>query len=182
MMRRILSSEEMEKKKKRNKTILSLLMLGIMILSTAGFAFIYTPEDNSQQIPPEGLVDVGGQWAAVVNEQAFYFSSSPDVTSSVQVDTQVTLSNYAGKNLFVDSTSQEVTTEILSTLGRFASRAQEACYGACERDLPEKDCTENLIIWKESAERKIYQQDNCVFIEGDLTAVDAFLYKVFGFQ
>ena len=69
--------------------------------------------------------------------------------------------------------------EISLSLGRYTGRIQEACYGKCDKDLPEKDCTQNLIVWKDSAENKVYSQGKCVFIEGDLRAVDAFLYKIF---
>ena len=71
---------------------------------------------------------------------------------------------------------------ITNNLGRYASRIQEACYGECERDFPEKDCSENLIVFKEMEERKIYQEEKCIFIEGDLLSVDAFLYKIMGFS
>jgi regulator of sigma D len=56
---------------------------------------------------------------------------------------------------------------------------QEACYGSCERNLPEKNCTENIIIFKDSKENSVTQQDKCVFIEGDLRTVDAYIYKLF---
>jgi hypothetical protein len=37
-----------------------------------------------------------------------------------------------------------------------------------------------MIVWQKGAENKVYQKDNCVFIEGDMKAADAFLYKIFG--
>jgi hypothetical protein len=65
-------------------------------------------------------------------------------------------------------------------LARYASRFQEACYGECEKDLPEKDCSEKLIVFRESEVKKVYEEGSCVIIEGDMVAVDAFLYRVLG--
>ena len=71
--------------------------------------------------------------------------------------------------------------QALGFLGPFVSRIQEACYGPCEEDLPEKSCEDNLIVVKESEESKIYQEENCIFIEGGTGAIDAFFYRLFEF-
>ena len=91
----------------------------------------------------------------------------------------VDFNNYAGSTVYVVSENQAVFFEISATMGRFL-RVQEACYGPCEEDLPEKNCTDNLIIWQDSPENKVYQEENCVFIDGDMRTVDAFLYDLFG--
>src|SRR3989344_1756426 len=77
--------------------------------------------------------------------------------------------------------NQEATNEIASTLGIYSQRIQLVCYGSCEQDLPEKDCSEEIIVFKDSQENKVYQEENCIFIEGDIKAVDAFLYKILGY-
>ena len=64
----------------------------------------------------------------------------------------------------------------------YSYRIQDACYGECERDLPEKSCEEKIIVFRESQEKQIYQEGNCIFIDGDLSSVDAFLYKILGFM
>ena len=87
---------------------------------------------------------------------------------------------YRGNILYIDSESEQVTGEIWNSVGRFAQRVQEACLGQCERDLPEKSCEDHIIVYREKSENRVYQDDNCVFIEGDMKAVDAFLYSAFG--
>jgi len=90
------------------------------------------------------------------------------------------LNDYAGLPLYIDSDVDSVSSEVVLTLGRFASRVQGACYGECETDLPEKDCSENLIIIRDSLENRVYQEEKCVFIEGDVATADAFLFRVLG--
>ena len=101
---------------------------------------------------------------------------------NIPVEISSTPESFIGKKLYISAKNQGVLQELASTIGTFASGMQEACYGKCEENLPEKDCTENLIVWKESAENKVYQQDSCIFIEGDITAADAFIYKLFNAQ
>jgi len=97
---------------------------------------------------------------------------------NIPVDISLTPESYLGGNIYIESDNQGILQELASTIGSF-SRLQEACYGKCEENLPEKTCDDNLIVWKESAENKVYQENNCVFIEGDISAADAFIYKLF---
>ena len=98
----------------------------------------------------------------------------------IEVNITHNIGNYFSKVLYIDSESDAIWQEIASNLGRYAERVQLACYGECERNLPEKDCSENIVVWRDSIESVVYQQENCVIIEGDLMAVDAFLYRVLG--
>jgi len=65
-------------------------------------------------------------------------------------------------------------------LNAYASRVQEACYGKCDKNLPEKSCNDSLIVFRQNDSEKISQSDNCIFIEGNLRDADAFIYKLFG--
>jgi hypothetical protein len=184
-MRRIQTPEEIEKKRKRNSLLMGIFMLGILVLSTAGFAFFLNPDalsngnDNTADVPTSG--SVGNRWTETISGQQLYFTNSPNDVEDIPVDITLFLHSYSGLPLFLNSENAAINTEIATTLGRFASRVQEACYGECDNpDLPEKNCNENLIIWKDSIENKVYQEENCVFIEGDIGAVDAFLFKILG--
>jgi len=59
----------------------------------------------------------------------------------------------------------------------------EPCY---DKTLPTKDCNDNLIIVKNSTINKIYEKNNCVYIEGNqkdlLTLTDEFLLKIIGIK
>lgn len=181
-MRKIGSSLDIEKRKKRNVIIMSIIMLFILVGGTAGFAFIY--HDSSQNAQSTGsnshTQQAGDKWQVRIGDQVLPFSNHPDTLESIPVEIQSNINNYAGKPLYLDSNSPTISSEIASTLGTYASRVQYACFGECSSNLPEKDCSENIIVWEDSQANSVYQQDNCIFIEGDLRAVDAFLYKVLG--
>jgi len=183
-MRRIKSQEDIEKRGRRNKLLVGGTLIFLMVFSTAGFA-LYGSSGGSgnsgSDSNQEGPYYNGQYWVYNAGGNEFYFTNNVDLAKSVSVEISMTLQNYAAGSLFIDSEREDVTNEISNNIGRFAQRIQRACYGPCEKDLPEKDCSENLVIWRESEENKVYQEENCVFIEGDLIAVDAFLYKVLGF-
>ena len=69
-----------------------------------------------------------------------------------------------GRKVVFIGRSVQKKTEIAYNLGKFASKVQNACYGQCNEDLPEKTCTDNLIVISYSNTSKVYQQDNCIFI------------------
>ncbi len=173
-MRRIESAEEIERKAKRRARLFAVMMLIILVGSTAGYAFFSNIGDSN--IQPND--DNQGRWEHTFANQKLYLSNSPSAVENVDVEVSMTINDYAGKSLYIASENTGITTEISSTLGLFVSRTQLACYGKCEENLPEKNCTDNLIVWKSSAENKVYQADKCVFIEGDIRAADAFLYTI----
>ncbi len=187
-MRKIGSEKELEDKRKRNVRIMGIFILIVLVLGTIGYGFLSGSESgggNSGGSGNENLTEgqvseVGGRWAANINGQILYFTNSPESTKNVSVLIESRIGSLAGKQIYIDSDNSAIGSEIAINLGKYAGKISEACYGACERDLPEKNCTENLIVWKDKLENKVYQEENCIFIEGDLKAVDAFLYKIFG--
>lgn len=174
-MRRLETKIESEKKRKRTITTLSIIMLSIMVLSTLGYSFLSNTETPSDE---ENIIETGNSQINY-GGQTFYLINSREETKDIGINTNILPQAYFGKTLYIVSDNQGIFQEIASTIGLFSSRVQEACHGPCERNLPEKNCTDNLIIWKESQENKVSQEDNCVFIEGDLRTVDAFIYKLF---
>jgi len=167
-IRKIGTKEDSERKSKRNTLILSIIMISILVFSTAGY-FSMREKDNSN-------ADGGGELG---------LSNSLENTRNVSVIMFNNLENYAGKTVYVASEYDSGLYEVISALQDYAGRIQSVCYGACDKNLPEKDCNDTLIVisrLNESVEGngKVYEQDNCVFIEGNLDAVDAFLYHIFG--
>lgn len=160
-------------------------MLLILVASTAGYAFFSSPtQDNPTTKTTEGdIVFQGNQWIVTHNGRNFYFANSPESETirQIPVETSVQLTNYFGKTLYIDSENSAVLQEIGLAFQGYAQKIQEACYGSCpDRDIPEKTCEDNMIVWKDSIENKVYQEENCIFIEGDMEAVDAFLFKILG--
>jgi len=188
-MRSIESPEEVERKKRRNARFFGIFMLLILVGSTLGFAFFYNPiqeEDKNQQGTGDansGFLKIGNTWNVNLGGQSFSFNNRPSDIKNISIESNVGIQDYSGKPLYIESSNQGIYSEIASTLGRYAERVQEACYGTCENPgLPEKTCSDNLIIWKESIQSKVYQNNSCIFIEGDMKAVDAFLFKTLGFD
>jgi len=186
-MRRIKSEEEIAKGKRRNKFIVGFVMIFLMVFSTAGFALYGVDfggngsSSSDSDINQQGPYYNGQYWIYNLGGQQFFFINSQELTSEIPVDIDLTTNDYANVPLFIDADSDVVINEIANNLGQFTGRVQRACYGACEEDLPEKDCSENLIVWQSEAEKnRVYQEEKCIFIDGDLTSVDAFLYRVIG--
>ena len=180
-MRRIQTREEIEKKRKINTAILSTIMLFLLVLSTLGFAFLSGPSSSSNQNTGNSQQNTSGtdKINFVYQNTIFNLISTYNSIANISINTTTSPESYSGRILYIDSNNTGIFQEIASTIGRFSSRVQPACYTTCEQNLPEKNCTDNLIIWRESQENKVFQNENCVFIEGDMRAVDAFIYKLF---
>jgi len=180
-MRKIMNFEEQRLREKRKIRILSIFMLIILLGSTAGFAFISYQQDSLPQTP-ETVQDTGNGWTLNWQGQTFSLRTSPSAVADIPVQTTSTIDTYMGDILYVDAESDAILAEIGSTMGRYAQRVQPACYGLCERDLPEVNCSANIIIWKSAEENSVSQEEGCVFIDGDIRSVDAFIYRVLGVQ
>ncbi len=175
-MRKVGMEQHLEEKKKKNATYISLFMLAVLVLGTIGYAFS-TFQGNSDgtqngQQNLEGGVEFEGQ--------TFYFSNTIEQVNNVSIEGNYNLNDYVGKTLYIAAENPSVLTDALQFLSKYSSKIQEACYGPCEKDLPEKECSENLIIWKDSEENKVFKNESCVFIEGDSRAVDALVFKLMG--
>ena len=176
-MRDIETQATKDRKRQRNSRIISIFFLSILILSSVGYAFLaYQPSADANS----NIQNNGNRWVIQYQDQTLAFSSSPASTADVSISINKELSNYVAKPLYIVSDNEGISYEIASNLGRYAQRTQLACYGDCEDStLPEKTCSDNIIVWISSQENKVYQDNNCIFIEGDMRAVDAFLYKIF---
>lgn len=179
-MRKLQTISAREKSRKIKSTILTFILLGLLILSTVGFAFMSFSKEDSGNTNKDYFEIPGGGWGTTYQDQVFQFNTPRDSYSNVSIISGITVNNYYSQEIYIDSTNQAVYNELQSVLNRFAARIQPACYLECDLDLPEKNCSSYLIVWKDSQENKVYQKENCIFIEGDLRAVDAFLVNILG--
>ena len=179
-MRKLETQESKNRKDKRNRLIIGVILIGLMLLSTAGYAFFSSGYDSNSQTGTGDQQFNGGYWIKNKGDLAFYFSTSQEATKGVKVDITKSLVDYQGQEVFVDA-DDIYMTELQLNLARYTERLQGACYGNCTKDLPEKTCNDNLIVVKSAPSNRVYQEQNCIFIEGDLTAMDAFLYKILDF-
>lgn len=181
-IRKIESAEEAERKGKRNTLILSIVMISILVFSTAGYFTLRDSSESSTGTGSKNVQNVGDAWVLTYGGQSIKISSSPESAENVSISLSKTMDDYYGKTIYISSESESGFYEIYSTLGQYTERVQEACYGKCERNLPEENCSERVIVIKTNLTEKgkIYEEGNCVFIEGGMDAIDAFLYKIFG--
>ncbi len=170
-MRKIETEQIREKRSQTTKLFLGLVLIALLLFSTAGYAFYGVSNSNAE---PEQDYN-GLYWTITKSYSTLYLLTEP-----VKLDTSgVTLvgnaMDYNGQPLFIDSLDPAINEHLALNLQSYFNSIQEACYGSCERDIPEKDCTQPIIIYKDSTDRIIRQEQQCFFIDGDQEAVDSFL-------
>ena len=194
-MRNIESVEEIERKGKRNKVILGVTIIGLMVLSTLGFAVLQgfgTVEDNSGEINYNGLKFIrnqNGYWEANTQQgvklTTFY---NPEETNEANLSIQAGINDFYNKPLFFVSDNYEAMNELVRNIGVLSNRFQEVCLKGekCEFDYIEKTCDDNIIIIREMNETKTYKEGNCIFIESPrnqhLLISDKLIFRVYGIQ
>ena len=188
-MRSLLSKEqelEIENKKKMKVKVLGLFLLFILAVSSIGYAFISSDNKSNQannELKEGQIIEQNGRWVAKLGEQIVSFSNSPEDAANISDTSTTGISDYYQKNLYYVDSQNALYYELSQNIGLYAGGMRQACYGPCSDNLPEKNCSSNMIIWnRNSTINRVYQQDKCVFIEGDRRAVSAFLYKVFGLK
>ncbi len=185
-MRSIETQAQKEERRKRNVRAVSFFLLAIMVLSTIGYAFILFSENRPDLNNPvsqngDQVQTDSGQWIWNYGGQMLILQSSKEAVKNISVDLFLNINNYQSVPVYIDAqNSSAVYQELAYNLNPFTYKLPaEACYGPCSLNLPEKNCSDYLIVYQRANENKVYQQDNCVFIEGDIRGVDAFLYQLF---
>lgn len=190
-MREIATKEKREKKETRSKTIIGLVLVALMVLSTAGFAFFSGSKDETKKVEENGIkftLNENNLWSFKIQDFEFLTQYTLKETENISVPVLASVNSYSGKPLFFSGeTSSIVKQEIIRNLQNFVPRAQDACINEdeCEGDLPIKNCSEsNVIIINESEKIGITEEDNCVFIyapdDEQARTADAFLFKILG--
>lgn len=182
-MRAIGEAEAQQARNQKMAKNFALFFLGMLVLSSIGYAFLSNPNagtDTSGQINDGTVRQVGDRWIFGATGREISLANSPQDVANVSVTLTESLNAYVQEPIFFDVENQGILTEVATPLQPYASRMQEACYGSCERDLPEKDCTERLIIFRENETNSVRQDAKCIFIQGDMRAADAYIYKLFG--
>ncbi len=192
-MKQILTKEEIESKKRRNQIVIGVILAVLMVLSTAGFAFINTNFGGSSGETGkekyngyEFTAESNGLWSLNIQGNKFFFRYTPKEVENIFVQ-YVNIGNYNGKILYFDSNDSKTDREIVSLLQYYALRIQYACLEGreCENnELPVKNCEDNIIVIDESNTTEISTDNKCVFIRGKgpdkIKAADALLYKLLG--
>lgn len=181
--------EKKDKKEKRNKIIVSLILVLIMGLSTLGYSFYNSEKQNYNEKEYNNIkmsFQEDGLWHFYFQDYEFATRYTPDETANITGIINSNLYTYQNLLLYFSSDSDyEGMEEIAKNIGRFTQRYQQVCLKECEENLPVKNCSsDNIIIIKESNETLIKQEENCIYIFGQqgeiLRATDWFIFKILG--
>ena len=189
-MRKITSKKKEEKKQKRNQLIGGLVLISILFVSLVGYGF-GGRSVNQEEISYKGqeFVEQNGFWITKIGDFEFSLRYKPNELDEIDTDLHF-LDDYLGEPLYISSDDIESESEIYRNLigqNSIALRMQLACLDGevCEnKELPVKTCDDNFIVIRESSQPKVIQNNNCVFIRGEmenLTRItDGFLLKIIG--
>src|SRR4030042_3774330 len=189
-MRKIVTSQEKEKKDRRNKILIGIILVILMVLSTAGYAFFSGERENgsSEKITYNGINFVRGDsgvWAFELQNIQFYTQYNPQETANIPSLILRSPGDSSGQPLFFLGQSG-ARREIEYNLRNIVTRSQEGCIPGyekrCSNETPIKNCsTENIIVIEESNDTRITQEENCIFIkapyENQTLVGDAFIFK-----
>ena len=186
-MQKLMTREERAKKEKRNSMIIGIILIAVMVFSTAGYALFSGERANNKNKKIEynkivfSLLD-DGLWHFNLNGEEFSALHNPKETENISFSITLNKYSYQNKPLYFSYDSERNSvSEIARNIERFAERMQYACMDNCTEDYPIKDCKDNVIIIKEANESLIKQEDNCVYIySDDLRAEDAFIFRILG--
>ncbi len=199
-MRKIETAEEVDKRKKRNQLIVGGILILIMMVSTAGFAFFSNPNTNnpqdSEKITYNGLEfkkNQKGLWEFNIQGQVFSTIYNPEDIKDIELNFTSSINNFYNKPLYYVISNPEAAGEIERNIGIYAERSQEIClqdaaWQNCSSELVIKNCTNNIFAFREELvnQTNIYKTDNCIFIEAqyeDQTkASDKVIFKLLGIE
>lgn len=191
-MKKLLTREEQDKKKKRNQLIVGLILIGLMLFSTAGYA-LSDREESSLDIKDinyngiDFIKDSSDYWRFNLNGYDFITQYNPEETRGIKNLNTKLLDGYKGKPLYFSGEAIPAFSEIERNLGKFALRTSMACLNEnCTQDYPIKECSEDniIIIQITDTSEGISQEENCIFINSNelnqTKYADAVLFKILG--
>jgi len=190
-MRKIILVEEKKKKESRNKLIIGLVLVAIMVLSTAGYSFFSVSKEETKKIEYNGaefILNDAGMWQFKIQNFDFSTQYNPEETENISVIALATINSYIGKPLFFSGEETAAKQEVARNLLNFASRMQDVCIEEdkdCDKTLPIKNCSQdNIIIFQEEKFIDIGEEENCIFISApydeQIRTADSFLFKILG--
>lgn len=202
-MRKIISKEKIEKKRKRNQFILGGFLVLVMMGSVFGVivsSFGNNSKTQGNLIKVNGInfIDYQGRWIYQDSEDSFFsFRNLPNETGIGlgEVNSLKNIKEYSGKVFYFYSEDNIVKMQLRENFAQLVLRIQEACPEnssnetieyCIEKDLPIKDCSNNFVIVREDNESRIFTENNCVFIQGDKKDLnrltDEFIYQTVGLK
>lgn len=192
MIKKLTTKQDLKRKQKRNQYILGIVLVIVMFGSVFGVIVgSFNAKKDTEKIVYNGyeFIDQNGYFLLDLGEIEFYFKENPNEIALTQktVNISKTLVDFVGNPLYIYSNDYVQSTEIYQNINPYVQRIQSACLenlSCTDPSWPIKTCEDNFIIINEGTTNKIYEEDNCVFIEGkkeDLTKLtDEFLFQILG--
>jgi len=198
-IRKITSAEEMERRTKRRNLILTIILVGVMVLSTFGTGLYMfggsnsgdNSNSNQNKVNYNGyeFIESNDLWYFTIGEMNFILNSNPNELPKTYINVTNSMSSYQNVPLYIYSEEEYLGQTIYNDFYQIAQRTQDACLASdanktiCE-GKPIKSCSDNFIIIKEASENKIVQENKCVFIYGKRDEIekitDVFVLKMLG--
>ncbi len=188
-MKQLKSLEEKKKKQKRIQIIFGIILVGLMILSTAGYAF--TNFKSKEELEKNEKIIYNGK-EFIKYPQAWVLEENPRIVlanSPKEVPQELffvnTFEHYEDVPLYLEEKSGIPDYLIYENFRNTALRIQKACFKEpCSGDFPIKNCTNNFIILEiNETLQEIRQEQGCVFIKGPQEnmskIIDSFVLEVF---
>ena len=174
------------------KVIIAVIFIGLMVLSTAGFALFsgngITKKSSKTYNDVEFKTNDNGYWEFKIQGQSFQTSFTPEETESINADA-ISISELSGKPIYFVNSDPASANEILYNIGRYATRYQDVCLkdlNCTNSDNIVKTCDDNLIVFKESDEDSVKRDNNCLFINyspgNEVLVGNRLIFKALGVQ
>jgi len=192
-IKKIESKKDIEKRERKNQLAIGLILISIMILSTAGYAFERTKQEKKIYKDVVFINDEKGFWTSEKLGTATKFL--PQEVNGINGSILISKSSVQEKVFYFDAfSSNEFTAanEIASNL--LPSKTQQVCIEGeenkegCE-NLPIKSCSDErlgtyIFIFKseENSTLNLEKKDNCLFFNGGeeslIKAADKFIFMI----
>jgi len=195
-MRKIISQAEFERKQRKKRFAIGIILIFVMVSSVLGFAFLNQGhgnnfKKNSSKLEYNNFIflrDLNGRWQTEIDGQTFSTVYNPKETENINMKILWSIEDFYGEPLYFVADNKEAINELMYNIGRFAQRSQEVCLDKteCEDDFVVKNCSDNIVVYRESKATNIYKQENCIFIEApyddQVIASDRLIFEVLGIQ
>src|SRR3989344_9104860 len=99
LMQKILTKEEKAKKAKRNQLIIGIILIGVMVISSLGFALTSKQDknnpDNLNYNGIDFIRDNSGYWLFSIQGTGFATTYNPDETKDISFFSYLSINDYA---------------------------------------------------------------------------------------
>lgn len=194
-MRKIVSKQEAEKKKRKNQFIVGGVLIFVMFMSVMGYAFQNSAlggssgssTNSNQTVNYDGVnfVNQNGFWVLQSGNVRLAFTYNPsEIPASNLTGLTKIIQDFSGKPLYIYSNDSTAKSELEFNMKNFASSIQE---GNLTSSGLGPDCSFNsIIIENTNNETGVKEKQNCIIISGQgeelIKTIDNLLFKLLGIR